>query len=702
MGEQPDTTRVVNPSPERESRVLKVVRTVDAGGNIRNQARHVCKEEEEDVNNKANVDKSQVVRFCQTGGKGDQGVEEKVHIFKGGGVEFLCQLRVQAKRMKRKLQNEETRRRHQEIRGGIPVRGTTVLGQNPKLESVIDQNPLSCPNILKSESENYRQESAIEMFKAFSAVVDKKPQAPTRESYLFDERLVSMQNDAIAAVEAATETVTDMAIKGTGVNEAIAVVLKAAKAVAALAETEEAEDEALLVREKLHKLHKLQEAAKMAEKAKVGKVRQDKVLELRQAEVAKMMDLEEAENERVKNLRQQANEKLKDLKEDMMAVNRNKSDREKKELKLKEAEKLKVEDTGTLVNVKEVEQAEPMKLKAVVEAVENCVLQQKQNLLNIKNKKGTKSEKNKTEVDFDCLFKGSCSSDAGKTSNKTSSIVMLENDPEVAEKKKEEVKIIKEIKTEEKTDAKEEMERRVSDIRDCWNSSDVVIMLEPRHPSKVEVPFSPNSFFSKLSKEARKICTSLQEEGGVGKEMLTDKSENRRNYKPLEHHYCLDESRVQRKNSRGKEEKMILGESKESEAEKTTHPVSEERIAPITMDVAVSTDQGRHYNSLEEQQQHSYVDGGSVPNRNSRGKEEQVILRESKAPEAEQTTPPLSENQPESLELVAKDLTIGSTAACERDDQRREDARSSLGGILLVVLVLWLVLESSVEPSETK
>merc|ERR1712130_1085335 len=496
MGEQPDTTRVVNPSPERESRVLKVVRTVDAGGNIRNQARHVCKEEEEDVNNKANVDKSQVVRFCQTGGKGDQGVEEKVHIFKGGGVEFLCQLRVQAKRMKRKLQNEETRRRHQEIRGGIPVRGTTVLGQNPKLESVIDQNPLSCPNILKSESENYRQESAIEMFKAFSAMVDKKSQAPTRESYLFDERLASMQNDAIAAVEAATETVTDMAIKGTGVNEAIAVVLKAAKAVAALAETE---------------------------KAKVGKVRQDKVLELRQAEVAKMMDLEEAENERVKNLRQQANEKLKDLKEDMMAVNRNKSDREKKELKLKEAEKLKVEDTGTLVNVKEVEQAEPMKLKAVVEAVENCVLQQKQNLLNIKNKKGTKSEKNKTEVDFDCLFKGSCSSDAGKTSNKTSSIVMLENDPEVAEKKKEEVKIIKEIKTEEKTDAKEEMERRVSDIRDCWNSSDVVIMLEPRHPSKVEVPFSPNSFFSKLSKEARKICTSLQEEGGVGKEMLTDK-----------------------------------------------------------------------------------------------------------------------------------------------------------------------------------
>jgi len=41
-----------------------------------------------------------------------------------------------------------------------------------------------------------------------------------------------MQNDAIAAVQAATDTVTEMAINGTGVNEAIAVVLKAAKAVA--------------------------------------------------------------------------------------------------------------------------------------------------------------------------------------------------------------------------------------------------------------------------------------------------------------------------------------------------------------------------------------------------------------------------------------------------------------------------------------
>ena len=89
-------------------------------------------------------------------------------------------------------------------------------------------------------------------------------------------------------------------------------------------------------------------------------------------------------------------------------MNGNKSDRQKQM-------KMKVQDTGTVnekvepmtvkvkvkANVKESEQAEPMKLKSVVEAVENCVLQQKQNLLNIKNKKGAKSEKNKTKDEND-------------------------------------------------------------------------------------------------------------------------------------------------------------------------------------------------------------------------------------------------------------------------------------------------------------
>merc|ERR1711971_340891 len=122
---------------------------------------------------------------------------------------------MQAQRMKRKLHLDEMRRQQEELRGGIPVSGTTVL----------DQNPLSCSeNTLKPESEHYHQESAIE-FKVFSAS-EKKNQTQAgdsggkRESYLFDEGLVLMQNDAIAAVQAATDTVTEMAINGngTGVN----------------------------------------------------------------------------------------------------------------------------------------------------------------------------------------------------------------------------------------------------------------------------------------------------------------------------------------------------------------------------------------------------------------------------------------------------------------------------------------------------
>jgi len=58
-------------------------------------------------------------------------------------------------------------------------------------------------------------------------------------------------------------------------------------------------------------------------------------------------------------------------------VNGNKYERQR-EMKLNAAEKVKVQDS---VKIKESEQAEPMKLKAVAEAVENCVLQQKQNLL---------------------------------------------------------------------------------------------------------------------------------------------------------------------------------------------------------------------------------------------------------------------------------------------------------------------------------
>ena len=98
------------------------------------------------------------------------------------------------------------------------------------------------------------------------------------------------------------------------------------------------------------------------------------------------------------------------------------------------------------VKVKESEQAEPMKLKAVVEAVEHCVLQQKQNLLNIKNKKGAKPEKrvNRAEVDFDCFFKES-TSDAGKTSNKVNETVTVETESE-EKPEREEAKIEEEMK----------------------------------------------------------------------------------------------------------------------------------------------------------------------------------------------------------------------------------------------------------------
>ena len=383
-----------------------------------------------------------------------------------------------------------------------------------------------------------------------------------------------------------------------------------------MAETEDAEEEALVVREKLNKLHKLQEEA--------ANMQQDKSKVVEKAEDAKVMELQEAEKERVNK---QASAKLKDF-QDIKTVNGNKYERQR-EIKLKEAGKVKAQDT---VKVKESEQAEPMKLKAVVEAVENCVMQQKQNLLKNKNSKGSKPEKrvNRAEVDFDCFFKES-TSDADKTSNKLNKRVTIETESE-ENPEREKARVGEEIKTQEEESLKDEMEvkeRRVFDIRDCA-SSDMVIILDAKNSTKIEVPFSPNSFFTKLSTEAKKICTSLQGEGGMRKERI-------KNYK------------------------------------------------------------GKHSNILQQQ-----VDGSRDQKMDSKGKEEdQGILMGSEENVAEKKTPPLSENQPERLELVAKAATI-NTSACERDEQRRGEVRSSLGGILLVVLVFWLVLESAVEPSETK
>jgi len=77
------------------------------GGNIRNQVR----QEKEDDNKKGNVKNSRVVRFCQTGGSGE--ADQGVQIFKGDGIQFLHQLRMQAQRMKRKLHLDEMRRQQE-------------------------------------------------------------------------------------------------------------------------------------------------------------------------------------------------------------------------------------------------------------------------------------------------------------------------------------------------------------------------------------------------------------------------------------------------------------------------------------------------------------------------------------------------------------------------------------------------------------
>ena len=94
------------------------------------------------------------------------------------------------------------------------------------------------------------------------------------------------------------------------------------------------------------------------------------------------------------------------------------------------------------------------------------------------------------------------------------------------------------------------------------------------------------------------------------------------------------------------------------------------------------------------------MDDSRVQSKDSGGNEEQVILAGGKEQTAEKTTQPGCGTRPERIAPVAKDTSI-STSALHLDEQRREEVRSSLGGILLVVLVLWLVLESSAEPAET-
>ena len=438
----------------------------------------------------------------------------------------------------------------------------------------------------------------------------------------------------------------------------------------ALAETEDAEEEALVVREKLLKLHKLQEkATKKAHAIKVKQAMDAKVVDLQQAEVAKVVELLEVKK---KNLNHQPNGKLEDLQE----IDLSNSKKIENQRKLKEVENAKVQDDRPAKERKDPTQAEPINLKSVVEAVShtvtvsvgNCVLQQKQNLLNIKSKTGGKSERrgNRMEVDFDCLFKEKeIRSEVDKNPIKVNTSTVIDLIDEAPEKK-EEAGIREEVKPQEKDSTKTEMEmttrsvsdirenrdiqiqkedielntRRVSDIRDC-DSSNVVIILDAQRSTKVEevpfselsskvkVPFSPNSFFSKLSKEARRICTSLQQDGRKRKERRTDK--NGASCDPLE------------------------------------------RL------------------------QHAFADNGGIQERNSREKDEQTILGGSRENTADEEVTHQNKNQPTSVELVVKDASITSSIDPDPDQQRREEIQNSVGGIFLVVLVLWLFLESSVD-----
>ena len=438
----------------------------------------------------------------------------------------------------------------------------------------------------------------------------------------------------------------------------------------ALAETEDAEEEALVVREKLLKLHKLQEkATKKAHAIKVKQAMDAKVVDLQQAEVAKVVELLEVKK---KNLNHQPNGKLEDLQE----IDLSNSKKIENQRKLKEVENAKVQDDRPAKERKDPTQAEPINLKSVVEAVShsvtvsvgNCVLQQKQNLLNIKSKTGGKSERrgNRMEVDFDCLFKEKeIRSEVDKNPIKVNTSTVIDLIDEAPEKK-EEAGIREEVKPQEKDSTKTEMEmttrsvsdirenrdiqiqkedielntRRVSDIRDC-DSSNVVIILDAQRSTKVEevpfseqsskvkVPFSPNSFFSKLSKEARRICTSLQQDGRKRKERRTDK--NRASCDPLERH------------------------------------------------------------------QHAFADNGGIQERNSREKQEQTILGGSREDTADDEVKHQNKNQPTSVELDVKDASITSSIDPDPDQQRREEIQNSVGGIFLVVLVLWLFLESSVD-----
>ena len=378
----------------------------------------------------------------------------------------------------------------------------------------------------------------------------------------------------------------------------------------------------MVVKEKLHKLHKLQEVVagkfRMARQHKVDNKHQDEPL----AKHERL--LQEAEKKRQSNLRNQATENLKDSQEMKM-------------LKMKEVEKMSVQKMRREL----IEEPFKLRAAAVAEVVERCVLQQKENLLNVKNMRGI-IQANRSNVDFDDLFNAR-NFEREKTSVEKNDTVSPEDKADVQEKKavvrktEEAININQEERRVEQkqTDTKV---RSVTDIRDC-ESGHMVMYLDhhaDQELTKTETPFSPKTFFSALSREAKKICTSLKTEGRVrGKSHRGDQQQQQ----------CSSESKEQNNDN----SRIVFDQTLGSCAQPTTC-----HMAPTDRETKSETP-GRQV-----------ADDSSSTTRDQQNREE-------------------------------AQSSLGGMSTIEQ--QRREDVRSSLGGMLLIVLVLWLVLETPAEIS---
>ena len=380
----------------------------------------------------------------------------------------------------------------------------------------------------------------------------------------------------------------------------------------------------MVVKEKLHKLHKLQEV--VAGKFRMARQHKDKVDNKHQDEPLAKHErlLQEAEKKRQSNLRNQATENLKDSQEMKM-------------LKMKEVEKMSVQKMRREL----IEEPFKLRAAAVADAVERCVLQQKENLLNVKNMRGI-IQANRSNVDFDDLFNAR-NIETEKTSVEKNDTVSPENKADLKEKKavvrktEEAININQEERRVEQkqTDTKV---RSVTDIRDC-ESGHMVIYLDHHADqalTKTEPPFSPNTFFSALSREAKKICTSLKTEGRVrGKSHRGDQQQQQ----------CSSESKEQNNDN----SRIVFDQTLGSCAQPTTC-----HMAPTDRETKSETP-GRQV-----------ADDSSSTTRDQQNREE-------------------------------AQSSLGGMSTIEQ--QRREDVRSSLGGMLLIVLVLWLVLETPAEIS---